>query len=119
MDLLAWYPWFKAIHVMSVIAWMAALLYLPRLFVYHAERGAPGAHDARGPSLPNRHCVHHLALFAVSGGQQLDVPQGEIHIEIAPRKRARRARQSASPTVCARRFSLLPFLTPTPAPTPT
>ena len=43
MDLLAWYPWFKAIHVMSVIAWMAALLYLPRLFVYHAERGAPGS----------------------------------------------------------------------------
>ena len=28
--------WLKAFHVMSVIAWMAALLYLPRLFVYHA-----------------------------------------------------------------------------------
>ena len=37
------YPWAKALHVISVIAWMAGLLYLPRLFVYHAERGAePG-----------------------------------------------------------------------------
>jgi putative membrane protein len=28
--------WLKAFHLMSLIAWMAALLYLPRLFVYHA-----------------------------------------------------------------------------------
>jgi putative membrane protein len=32
----ALYPWVKALHVISVIAWMAGLLYLPRLFVYHA-----------------------------------------------------------------------------------
>ena len=31
----AYYEWFKALHVISVIAWMAGLLYLPRLFVYH------------------------------------------------------------------------------------
>lgn len=30
------YPWIKALHIISVIAWMAGLLYLPRLFVYHA-----------------------------------------------------------------------------------
>ena len=29
--------WVKSLHVISVIAWMAALLYLPRLLVYHAE----------------------------------------------------------------------------------
>jgi putative membrane protein len=34
-----WYLWIKALHVMAVIAWMAGLFYLPRLFVYHAERG--------------------------------------------------------------------------------
>ena len=34
--LVACYPWIKALHVVSVIAWMAGLLYLPRLFVYHA-----------------------------------------------------------------------------------
>jgi putative membrane protein len=31
------YPWLKAAHIVSIIAWMAGLLYLPRLFVYHAE----------------------------------------------------------------------------------
>ncbi len=34
------YAWLKALHVVSVIAWMAGLLYLPRLFVYHAEAAA-------------------------------------------------------------------------------
>jgi len=29
--------WIKAFHVISVIAWMAGMLYLPRLFVYHSE----------------------------------------------------------------------------------
>lgn len=29
------YPWTKSLHVVSVISWMAGLLYLPRLFVYH------------------------------------------------------------------------------------
>jgi putative membrane protein len=32
-----YYSIFKAIHVISVIAWMAGILYLPRLYVYHAE----------------------------------------------------------------------------------
>ena len=32
--------WLKALHVMAVISWMAGLLYLPRLFVYHAEAPA-------------------------------------------------------------------------------
>jgi len=35
--LLQAYPWIKSIHVIAVIAWMAGLLYLPRLFVYHCE----------------------------------------------------------------------------------
>ena len=30
-------PWIKALHIISVIAWMSGLLYLPRLFVYHAD----------------------------------------------------------------------------------
>ena len=30
------YPWFKALHIIAVISWMAGLLYLPRLFVNHA-----------------------------------------------------------------------------------
>lgn len=31
------YPWTKALHVISIIAWMAGMFYLPRLFVYHAD----------------------------------------------------------------------------------
>jgi protoporphyrinogen IX oxidase len=31
------YAWLKAVHVIAVIAWMAGMLYLPRLFVYHCE----------------------------------------------------------------------------------
>ena len=38
MDILnAFYPWTKVIHLIAVISWMAGLLYLPRLFVYHVE----------------------------------------------------------------------------------
>ena len=35
--------WLKALHIIAVISWMAGLLYLPRLFVYHVEagRGSP------------------------------------------------------------------------------
>jgi len=31
-----WYLWIKALHIIAVVAWMAGMLYLPRLFVYHA-----------------------------------------------------------------------------------
>ena len=36
------YPWLKAFHIIAVIAWMAGMLYLPRLFAYHcaAEKGS-------------------------------------------------------------------------------
>ena len=31
------YDWIKAFHVIAIIAWMAGMLYLPRLFVYHSD----------------------------------------------------------------------------------
>ena len=34
------YLWIKSLHVVSIIAWMAGLLYLPRLFVYHCGAAA-------------------------------------------------------------------------------
>lgn len=37
-----YYPWLKALHILSLIAWMAGMFYLPRLFVYHAG-SAPGS----------------------------------------------------------------------------
>ena len=36
-SLMPFYPWLKAFHIIAVIAWMAGMLYLPRLFVYHCE----------------------------------------------------------------------------------
>jgi len=36
------YPWTKSLHVISVIAWMAGLFYLPRLYVYHVEKVGSG-----------------------------------------------------------------------------
>ena len=36
------YPWFKALHIIAVISWMAGLLYLPRLFINHVGL-APGS----------------------------------------------------------------------------
>jgi len=36
------YPWAKSLHIMSVMAWMAGLFYLPRLFVHHTEQSTAG-----------------------------------------------------------------------------
>src|SRR5262249_48604751 len=38
-------PWILAFHLIAVIAWMSAMLYLPRLFVYHAET-SPGSESS-------------------------------------------------------------------------
>ena len=35
-----WQPWLLSLHIIAVIAWMAGMLYLPRLFVYHADAKA-------------------------------------------------------------------------------
>ncbi len=40
------YPWVKALHVIAVISWMAGLLYLPRLFIYHTDAPA-GSEQAK------------------------------------------------------------------------
>jgi putative membrane protein len=48
MDFLtAFYPWTKALHLIAVMSWMAGLLYLPRLFVYHTEVGVGSAEAER------------------------------------------------------------------------
>ncbi len=47
-DFLAeYYSWTKAFHIISVIAWMAGLFYLPRLFVYHSEAVEAGSETDR------------------------------------------------------------------------
>jgi putative membrane protein len=56
--LLLWNPaglylWLKAFHVIAVIAWMAGMLYLPRLFVYHCE-AEPGSRQSETFKLMER-----------------------------------------------------------------
>ncbi len=41
--LFEYYLWIKSLHVIAVIAWMAGMLYLPRLYVYHVEQGQSSA----------------------------------------------------------------------------
>ena len=54
--LLPFYPWIKSLHVISMIAWMAGMLYLPRLFVYHCD-------VARGSAESERFKVMERRLF--------------------------------------------------------
>ena len=43
--LITLYPWIKAFHIISMVAWMAGMFYLPRLFVYHCDT-KPGSTDS-------------------------------------------------------------------------
>src|SRR5471030_2870455 len=45
-ELANYIPWILAFHIIAVIAWMAGMLYLPRLFVYHTET-APGSESSQ------------------------------------------------------------------------
>lgn len=59
------YPWIKALHIVAVVAWMAGLLYLPRLFVYHAE--APiGSDQAETFKVMERRLLRGIMLPAVT-----------------------------------------------------
>ncbi len=62
-----WYLWLKALHIVSVIAWMAGMLYLPRLFVYHAETPVPSATSETFKIMERRllKAIINPAMFAV------------------------------------------------------
>lgn len=49
-----WYPVIKSLHIISVVAWMAGMFYLPRLFVYHAEQVGPGQTDQMFQTMERR-----------------------------------------------------------------
>ena len=70
--------WVKAVHVMAVIAWMAGLLYLPRLFVYHCE-AEPGSAQSETFKVMERRLLRGImnpAMIAVFvlGGLMLGTP---------------------------------------------
>jgi putative membrane protein len=87
------YLWIKAVHVIAVIAWMAGLLYLPRLFVYHAD-AVPGSDKSETFKVMERRlyrAIMHPALAAtvVTAGLLLAAPgavdwsQGWLHAKLA------------------------------------
>jgi len=59
------YLWIKALHVIAIIAWMAALLYLPRLFVYHAVT-TPGSEQSETFKVMERRLLKAIANPAMA-----------------------------------------------------
>ena len=53
------YAWLKAFHLIAVIAWMAGMLYLPRLFVYHCE-AEPGSKQSETFKLMERRLLRFI-----------------------------------------------------------
>ena len=51
------YLWIKALHIISVLAWAAGMLYLPRLFVYHADK-SPGSEASEMLKVMERRLSH-------------------------------------------------------------
>jgi putative membrane protein len=51
------YEWVKAFHIIAVIAWMAGMLYLPRLFVYHCN-AEPGSKQSETFKAMERRLLH-------------------------------------------------------------
>lgn len=93
MDFLAGaYPWIKALHIISVIAWMAAMLYLPRLFVYHtaAEIGSIQSETfkvmerrlARGIMLPAMIATLLFGGLLLATPGVVDFHQGWLHAKL-------------------------------------
>jgi protoporphyrinogen IX oxidase len=58
------YLWLKAIHIIAVISWMAAMLYLPRLFVYHAD-AKPGSETSETFKIMERRLLKGIATPAM------------------------------------------------------
>ncbi|MGO8869135.1 MAG: protoporphyrinogen oxidase HemJ [Alphaproteobacteria bacterium] len=87
------YLWVKALHVIAVIAWMAGLLYLPRLFVYHCET-KPGSEGDRRFQLMEQRLLRQImnpAMIAtyVLGGLLVGTPglvdwsRGWVYVKLA------------------------------------
>ena len=72
------YPWVRALHIVSVIAWMAGMLYLPRLYVYHCGREPDSEADEMLKTMERRllRAIINPAMIAVflTGGLLLLTP---------------------------------------------
>ena len=60
------YAWVKALHIVAIISWMAGLLYLPRLFVYHCEAEA-GSKQSETFKIMERRLLRGIMVPAMIG----------------------------------------------------
>ena len=58
------YLWLKALHIVAVIAWMAGMLYLPRLFVYHST-AKPGSELSETFKVMERRLLNYIMMPAM------------------------------------------------------
>jgi protoporphyrinogen IX oxidase len=58
------YPWIKAFHVISMVAWMAGLFYLPRLYVYHCAT-TPGSAESERFKVMERRLLKQITTPAM------------------------------------------------------
>jgi putative membrane protein len=87
------YPWVKAAHIISVIAWMAGLLYLPRLFVYHCAAVVGSVQSEtfkvmerrllRGIMNPAMGAVYVFGIGLVLTPGIVDWSSGWLHVKLA------------------------------------
>lgn len=79
-----WYLWIKSLHIFFVVAWMAGLFYLPRLFSYHAV-AKPGSELDKTFQVMERRLLHIImnpAMFLSWGLGLLLLSASEINYEM-------------------------------------
>lgn len=86
-----YYLWVKVLHILAVISWMAGLLYLPRLMVYHADKAVGSELDATFQIMERRllkGIMRPASLVAVLSGLWLlmyggfGFAQGWVHLKL-------------------------------------
>ena len=86
------YLWLKACHIIAVIAWLAGLLYLPRLFVYHCE-AEPGSKRSEMLKVMERRLLRAIMTPAMVGTfvfgaamliePRFETTEGWFHVKLA------------------------------------
>ena len=102
--LIAAHPWLKAFHIIAVIAWMAGMLYLPRLFVYHADSpvGSPQSETFKVMERKLLRIIINPSMIAVFvlGGLMLGIPGAGDDLRVV----SHRAHLFDHPVDCFRRL---------------
>lgn len=85
-----YYLFIKALHIIAVISWLAGMLYLPRLFVYHADK-VPGSEASEMLKVMELRLLRYIAnpalgMTFIFGGMLLFIPGiftfGWLHIKL-------------------------------------